>query len=41
VRGTAVQLQLGDLLVTEGGEVRFLKYIGFEVAKWVVPETVL
>jgi len=39
LRGTADQLQLGDLLVTENGDVRILKYIGFEEAKWVVPET--
>jgi hypothetical protein len=38
LRGTADQLQLGDLLVTESGEVRILKYIGFEEAKWVMPE---
>jgi hypothetical protein len=38
LRGTRDELRLGDLLVTEGGEVRILKYIGFEEAKWVVPE---
>jgi len=38
LRGTSDQLQPGDLLVTEGGEVRILKYIGFEEARWVVPE---
>lgn len=31
-------LQVGDLLATEGGELRILKYIGFEEARWVIPE---
>jgi len=31
-------LQVGDLLEVEGGELRILKYIGFEEARWYVPE---
>ncbi len=31
-------LLVGDLLETEGGEVRIYKYVGFEEAKWVLPE---
>ncbi len=38
LRGTADQLHPGDLLATEGGDVRIFKYIGFEEAKWVLPE---
>lgn len=28
----------GDLLESESGELKILKYIGFESAKWFVPE---
>lgn len=38
LRGTDQELDVGDLLSTEGGDLRILKYIGFEEAKWVVPE---
>ena len=31
-------LQIGDLLETEGGELRICKYVGFEPAQWVIPE---
>ena len=40
LRGTAEELKIGDLLEIEGGEVRILKYIGFEEARWYVPEPV-
>lgn len=40
LRGTAEELQIGDLLEVEGGELRILKYIGFEEARWYVPEPV-
>jgi hypothetical protein len=31
-------LDIGDLLETELGEIRIYKYVGFEEAKWIVPE---
>ena len=31
-------LQVGDLLELEGGEIRIFKYVGFEEARWYVPE---
>ena len=40
LRGTEAELQVGDLLELEGGEMRILKYIGFEEARWYVPEPV-
>jgi hypothetical protein len=40
LRGTAEELQVGDLLEVEGGDLRILKYIGFEEARWYVPEPV-
>jgi hypothetical protein len=38
VSGTPQQLLIGDLL--QGGEddLRILKYIGFEEARWIIPE---
>ena len=38
LRGTDAQLQLGDLLELEDGGLRIFKFVGFEEAKWVVPE---
>ncbi len=38
LRGTEHELAVGDLLSNDGGELRILKYIGFEEARWVVPE---
>ena len=32
-------LALGDLLESESGELRVFKYVGFEEARWVLPET--
>lgn len=32
-------LQVGDVLEHPGGELRIYKYVGFEEAKWVLPET--
>jgi hypothetical protein len=40
LRGTDDELQVGDLLEVEGGELRILKYIGFEEARWYVLEPV-
>jgi hypothetical protein len=31
-------LAVGDLVEQQGGELRILKYIGFEEARWYVPE---
>ena len=31
-------LAVGDLIEETGGELRILKYIGFEEARWYVPE---
>ena|SRR5450755_961120 len=38
LRETEQALVVGDLLETEGGELRIYKYIGFEEARWFVPE---
>ena len=38
LRSTGDELKLGDLLSNEAGQVFILKYIGFEEARWVVPE---
>ena len=37
--GTDRALIIGDLLETEAGELFLCKYVGFEKAQWVVPET--
>src|ERR1700730_3622620 len=39
LRDTDEQLQVGDLLELQSGELRIYKYIGFEDARWFVPET--
>jgi hypothetical protein len=39
LRDTDEQLQVGDLLELENGDLRIYKYIGFEEARWFVPET--
>lgn len=38
LKGTDAALQVGDILENELGEIRLYKYVGFEEAKWVVPE---
>lgn len=38
LRQSEQALQVGDLLELEGGEIRIFKYIGFEEARWYVPE---
>ena len=38
LRGTSDQLFVGDILADERDELRILKYIGFEEARWIVPE---
>lgn len=38
LRETENALDVGDLLEIEGADLRILKYIGFEEARWFVPE---
>ena len=38
LRDAGTPLEVGDLLELEGGELRIFKYIGFEEARWYVPE---
>jgi len=37
LKGSSTELSVGDILESEG-ELRILKYIGFEEARWFVPE---
>jgi hypothetical protein len=38
LRETEQAITVGDLIEVPGGELRILKYIGFEEARWYVPE---
>jgi hypothetical protein len=38
LRGTELSLDIGDVLESEAGETRICKYVGFEEARWVLPE---
>jgi hypothetical protein len=38
LKGTERELKVGDLLSAGENDVRILKYIGFEEARWIVPE---
>jgi hypothetical protein len=38
LRSTSEPLEVGDILESELGGIKICKYIGFEDAKWVVPE---
>ena len=38
LRRTARALEVGDILEPEGGALHLCKYIGFEEARWFVPE---
>jgi hypothetical protein len=38
LRETPDPLRVGDILSGEGGELHIVKYVGFEEARWVVPE---
>ena len=40
LRDSEDALQVGDVLELEGLELRIFKYIGFEEARWYVPEPV-
>lgn len=39
VNGTEGQLRVGDVICCGEAELRILKYIGFEEARWIVPES--
>jgi len=39
LRGSETPLELGDVLESETGELRIFKFVGFEEARWVLPET--
>lgn len=38
VRETPQALQVGDVIEIDAFELRIVKYVGFEQAKWLVPE---
>lgn len=38
LRSSDRPLDLGDLLETESGDLRICKYVGFEAARWILPE---
>jgi hypothetical protein len=38
MRGSEAPLELGDVLESETGELRIFKFVGFEEARWVLPE---
>jgi hypothetical protein len=38
LRDSRRPLEVGDLLETEGGGLRICKYVGFDEARWIVPE---
>jgi hypothetical protein len=38
LRGTERALDIGDVLESPSGEIRICKYVGFEDARWIVPE---
>lgn len=40
LRGTEGALDVGDVLESADGQVRICKYVGFEEARWVLPEPV-
>jgi hypothetical protein len=37
-RGSATPLLVGDLLELASGQLRICKYVGFEEARWLIPE---
>ncbi len=38
MKDTEAPLQVGDLLEVPDGELRICKYVGFEEARWVLPQ---
>jgi len=39
MRSSELPLQVGDLLEGPGGELSICKFVGFESARWIEPET--
>jgi len=39
LRGSDAPLMVGDILELPAGQLRICKYVGFEEARWFVPET--
>jgi hypothetical protein len=39
LRESTDPLQVGDLLESAEGQLRICKYVGFEPAQWIMPET--
>ena len=40
LRASERPLAVGDMLENAAGELRICKYVGFETARWIVPEVV-
>ena len=38
LRNSEPPLSVGDILETQSGELRICKYVGFEAARWFVPD---
>ena len=38
LRAGSTPLEVGDLLEREGGDLKICKYVGFEEARWILPE---
>ena len=38
LKDTPDELRVGDLVEAPGGDLRICKYVGFEEARWVLPE---
>jgi hypothetical protein len=38
LRGSGQPLNVGDLLESPAGDLRICKYVGFEEARWILPE---
>jgi hypothetical protein len=38
LKGTEQELAVGDVVAEENGDLRIIKFVGFEPAEWVVPE---
>lgn len=38
LRGSDTPLEVGDLLESDDGALRIFKFVGFEEARWVLPE---
>ena len=41
LRGAESPLLVGDLLELAAGQLRICKYVGFEEARWFIPETLI